>query len=93
MTILAVDRLGEVGARVMMVAAADYVRANVPNVSDDCLDRIVAELRAVAVSAIAEALTDAKAAFEANMPHVAESTFKASLAVAAIRAAKAACAV
>lgn len=81
-----IDQLGTAAAEIAMRAAAEYVRANNLKVLD--YDAATACLRSWCKIKLPQALADAKQAQECGMSHVAEMTFKATMAEAGIEAAK-----
>lgn len=81
-----VDRLGTIAADVAMRAAAEYIRINNLKVLD--YDAATECLRSYCKSRLPMALKDAKDALDCGMGQVAEATFKATMAMAGIEAAK-----
>ena len=81
-----IESLGTVAADVAMRAAAEYVRTNNLKVLD--YDAATACLKSYCKTYLPQALKDAKAAFDCGMNQVAEATFKATMALAGIEAAK-----
>jgi len=79
------DELIKVAADEAMKAAAEYIRKN--NLRYE-IDAMVACIRSHMQANLKSALHDAKEAFDANMPKVAEATFIASMRLAGIEAAK-----
>lgn len=78
------DQLAAIAADAGMRAAADYLRLNSVAVTDfqGATEVIREELR----KAVGPALDDAKKALEANMGLIAETTFRASMVEAGIKA-------
>ena len=82
-----IDTLVTAAADIAMRAAADYILQNGLRDSVD-LDALVANLRAAMKVSLNEALDDARAAFECNMAQAAEATFRSSMVLVGIQAAK-----
>lgn len=82
------DGLTAVAGDVMMRAAVESMKKFHIDFTDDNIKRIVAALKETMPSTLQEALADAKAAFDANMDQVAQTTFLASFSVAGIAAVK-----
>ena len=82
----AIDQLAVIAADAGMRAAADYLRLNNVAVTDfqAATEIIREEIR----KAVEPALDDAKKALEANMGLIAETTFRASMVEAGIKAGK-----
>jgi hypothetical protein len=80
------DQLGTIAAETAMRAAAEYVRTNGLKVLD--YDAATACLRSYCKVYLPSALADAKSALDCGMGQVAETTFKATMALAGIEAAK-----
>ena len=80
------DTLAKTAANIAMNAAAKYIRHHNLKVVDynvacDCLKGWIK-------LSLPQALEDAKAALDANMSQIAQTTFRASMAQAGIEAAK-----
>jgi len=81
-----IDALVGIAADAASRAAADFIRLNGLKVPD--YDVASQCLRAEVKLALPQALQDAKEAMECHMSHVAQATFRASMAEAGIKAAK-----
>lgn len=86
MTEQQIDALVRVAADTAMRAAADYIRLHEIVVDD--YEHVTQVLQSEVKYAIGPALEEVKAAFAANMGHVAVATFRASMMAAGIKAAK-----
>lgn len=82
-----IDRLGVRAAHVAMMAAVDWCKANGHDARPQ-IDALVAALKSGVSSAIDQGLADARAAHEAGMTMVIETTFLASMKLCGIRAAQ-----
>lgn len=82
-----IDTLVTAAADIAMRAAADYILQNGLRDSVD-VDTLVVNLRANMKASLDAALNDARAAFECNMDQVAEATFRASMVLVGVQAAK-----
>ena len=80
-----IDFLVKIAAETAMQAAADYLRNNDPKAD---LDLVIKQMRQLIAAGLDEALADANDAIDANMGHMAEATFLASIRLIGIRAAK-----
>lgn len=81
----AIDQFGRAAADIAMCAAADYVNRKGGKVD---VDALIMALRRTTKEALGPALDDAKEAYAANMPQMAEATFKLSMASAGLKAAQ-----
>jgi len=81
------DTLGEVAVNMAAVAARTYYRAN--GLTYDSMDHFCSVIKTEVVAHLEKALADAKDALDANMPQIAEATFKAEMMLAGIATAKA----
>lgn len=81
-----IDDLGTLAAEVAMRSAAEYVRVNNLRVHD--YDAAAECIRAHCKARLSDALRDAKEALDCGMMQVAQATFKATMALAGIEAAK-----
>ena len=79
------NKLGQAAADTAMRAAVSYIKHH--NLKAD-VDALLSCVRAHMKALLGEALFDAKAAIDAHMPQVAETTFLATMAKAGIEAAK-----
>jgi hypothetical protein len=82
------DALVTRGCEAAMRAAAEYLRVH--GLTAD-LDTLLACLRANAKIRLPQALAEAKEALDCGMAQVAEATFRATMALAGIDAAKECC--
>ncbi len=85
---MTIERLGTVAAEVAMKAAVAYVHSEQVVVTEAIITDLLEALRVTVKEAVGPALDDAREAFEAGMPQVAEATFVASMRIAGIKAAK-----
>lgn len=89
-----IDNLGTLAAEIAMRAAVNFLKQNCPmlmgtaKLSDDEIGALLNLIKQHAKAAVVEALADAKKAVEAGMLAAAEQTFKATMALAGIKAAK-----
>jgi hypothetical protein len=84
-----VEKLGEVAVTIVAKSAVAWMNAhNMRPVSDDAFCECV---KSVAKIRLPAALHDAREALEANMDAVAVETFRASMSLAGIEAAKECC--
>lgn len=87
-----IDNLGTMAADVAMRGAVDYLRANPVGgkrqYATEEIDRLLVLIRQYAKIAVVAALDDAGKAIEAGMVAVAEQTFRATMALAGIKAAQ-----
>lgn len=82
---MAIEEVGRIGAETAMRAAAEYLRAHSLQADTRALCECI---RSWIKIKLPEALRDAKEALDAGMGQVAETTFRASMALAGIEAAK-----
>ena len=81
--------LGEAMAEEMMFGAIQYMKTKNFDMHDETkFNAILNAIRAGARSAMDEAFTDAKAAFDAHMDQIGTQTAMATMRLAGIRAAK-----
>ena len=86
MTDARINKLGTIAAETAMQAAAEYIKANGLKVVD--YEVACEALRYYTKSRLGQALEDAKQAIDCGMVDAATMTFKASMAMAGIEAAK-----
>lgn len=84
----AIDSLGSRAAEMAMQGAADYIRRQGLTSAQIDVDALIKALKRIAPAAALRAMDDAREAWAANMPQVAQATFAATMMAAGIEAAK-----